>query len=201
MLRLFHNLFVFGILEFYIKNSVFQTIQSVPAKICTWLLSEIHFNFVFLNFVYKPYDDPRLSHVSSWGAKKLAQQWDSHETFLKHWLSWQSWWRARLWPIGSMMYPWLANFKELVLVARQSKKLLTLNPMRRKKMRPKVGLVWMLQAFARNGCNMYFSTLLPARLIWTIPATSLHWGFRDSGGDISSSCGADQMICDKRVQF
>ena len=30
----------------------------------------------------KSYDDPRLSRVSSWGAKKLAQQWDSHQTVL-----------------------------------------------------------------------------------------------------------------------
>ena len=34
----------------------------------------------------KTYDDPRLSHVSSWGAKKLAQQRDSHQTFLADFL-------------------------------------------------------------------------------------------------------------------
>ena len=58
------------------------------ARDCFQKFISIFLCFYILSTV-KPYDDPRLSHVSSWGAKKLAQQWDSHETFLKHWLSWQ----------------------------------------------------------------------------------------------------------------
>ncbi len=43
--------------------------------------------------------------LSGRGTKTLAHQWGSHETLLKHWLSWQSWWRARLWPRISLNIP------------------------------------------------------------------------------------------------